>query len=101
MELTNAERETHLNLVADDRNVWHVYSDDPVMQRRLASIGAVVEKEDGTGIHYTLRADQVLLRKGKRKAPPMTEERLRKLQKGRLSALRLSTTEGADEEGDE
>lgn len=101
MELTNAERETHLNLVADDRNTWYVYSDDPVMQRRLEGIGATVVEDDGTGIHYTLRADQVFLRKGKRKAPPMTDERLRKLQEGRLSALRLSTTESADEEGDE
>lgn len=103
MELTTAERETHLNLVADDRNIWHCYSDDPIMQRRLESIGATITKreKDGVGIHYTLRADQVFLRKGKRKSAPMTEAQLRNLQEGRLSGLRLGTSQDADEETDE
>jgi hypothetical protein len=39
-DFTNAERETHLNMVAGDRDIWHVYSDDPVMMARLERIGA-------------------------------------------------------------
>ena len=68
IELTNEERETTLSLVADDRNLWHVFSDDPVMIGRLRRIGATeVEGRKGeTGVHFTLDAGQVLLRKGKR-----------------------------------
>lgn len=65
--LTLQEQETHLNMTADDRGTWYCYTDDPVMIRRLDSIGAeLTKKETYGGCHYVLRADQVLLRKGKR-----------------------------------
>lgn len=71
--LTLAEMETHLNMVADDRSAWHAYSDDPVMQRRLESVGAVLVKvERGGGKHYRLTANQITLRKPPK---PMSEER--------------------------
>lgn len=71
--LTLAEMETHLNLVGDDRNTWHVYSDDPVMMRRLETIGATVTKtEKSGGKHYTLPANQVTLRKPSK---PLSAER--------------------------
>lgn len=81
--LTLTEQETNLNLVADNRGTWHVYSDDPVMQRKFEAIGAVLVREDkyGPGKHYTLRADQVLLRRGKPKRQPLTEEQGRELSK--------------------
>ncbi len=64
MELTNEERETHLNLVAADRSTWHVYSDDPVMQRRLENACAVcVKVEKSGGKHYTLPANHLSFRK--------------------------------------
>ncbi len=67
IKLTLEEQETHLNMTADNRGMWAVYSDDPVMMRRLESIGAqLVREERSGGRHYELRADQVVLRKGKR-----------------------------------
>lgn len=85
MNLTLQEQETHLNLTAEDRGTWHVYSDDPIMQRRLESIGAEITKimADGVDKEYALRADQVLLRKGKRQSAPLSEAQLANLRKGR------------------
>lgn len=60
--LTNEERETHINMVADDRSVWEVYSDDPVMMARLDKIG-VAYKTTAVGKWYRLNAKQVSLRK--------------------------------------
>ena len=75
-DLTNEERETCLSLVADNRLEWTVYSDDPVMIRKLDKIA------DGTayglGMKYTLLAGQVSLRK---KRPPMSEEQREKARK--------------------
>lgn len=64
-ELSNAERETHLNMTADDRSTWIVFTDDPVMMRKL-DVVAESAKAVGAGKEYRLRADQVLIRKGKR-----------------------------------
>lgn len=64
LELSNEERETHLNMTADNRNQWHVYSDDPIMQRRLESVGATLVRvaADGLGKEYTLPANQISFR---------------------------------------
>lgn len=67
MNLTNEERETHLNMVASDRGQWIVFSDDPVMIRRLERIGAEFIRDVGQGKEFRLRSEQVLLRTGKRK----------------------------------
>jgi hypothetical protein len=91
MNLTLEEMETALTMSADDRGTWQVFSDDPVMQRRLEAIGAtpVRTANTGSGKFYTLRADQVLIRTGKRK---MSEAQ--KAQLGdRLRAMR-STPSG-------
>jgi len=69
--MTNAERETHLNLCADDRSTWQVASNDPVLIGRLERIGAELVSVAGETHFYRLRADQVLLRRGKRR---MSEE---------------------------
>lgn len=85
IELTNAERETHLSLIADNRGVWAVYSDDPVMMRKLEGIGArVVKVEYGGGKHYELAANQVTLRKPPK---PMSDARKTQLA-ARLAAMR-------------
>jgi hypothetical protein len=62
------EGETHLNMTADDRQHWQVASNDPVLQARLERIGAVTLSVAGATRFYRLRADQVLLRRGKRTA---------------------------------
>mgnify|MGYP001612907690 FL=1 len=73
-ELSNAERETHLNMMADDRSVWIVFTDDPVLMRKFDTIAEFVEVVGG-GKRYKLRTDQVLLRAGKR---TVSEENRRK-----------------------
>ena len=39
VQLTLAERETHLNMTADDRSTWIVHSDDPWFWRRMDDLG--------------------------------------------------------------
>jgi len=84
IELSLAEQETHLNMVAENRNIWEVCSDDKVMILRLESIGATFVRADGPTKFYTLRADQVVLRAGKRK---MSDEQ-RKQTGDHLRAMR-------------
>lgn len=86
MNLSNEERETHLNMVADDRSIWHISSDDPVMQRKLEKVGATLVSEGfgGTTKFYTLPANQVTIRR----AVVMSEERKAELSK-RMRALHL------------
>lgn len=75
-QLTNEERETHLNLVAANRSQWEVYSDDPVMMAKLDRIAT--GQPYGAGKRYTLRANQVSFRYGKARAPMSDEERFRR-----------------------
>lgn len=84
-----SETETHLNMVADERGVWHVYSDDRVMQVKLEKAGAVLVKEHGDAKWYTLRSDQIVIRKGKRK---MTEEQMRQA-KERMARIHAKRTQ--------
>jgi len=62
--LDPSERETHISMAGDDHTQWLVFSDDPFWQRRLDRIA--VGAPAGAGKMYVLRAEQVLLRKGKR-----------------------------------
>jgi hypothetical protein len=91
VNLTLEEMETALTMCADDRGTWQVFSDDPVMQRRLEAIGATLVRpaNNGIGKFYTLRADQVLLRKGKRELSEDTKAQLA----NRMRAMR-STPSG-------
>jgi hypothetical protein len=95
MELSNAERETHLSMVAQDRSIWHVYSDDPVMLRRIEAIGAKLIRiaADGLGRHYELPANQVSLRNVRK---PMSEEQRARLA-DRMRALRQDTVNTGSE----
>lgn len=87
-ELSNAERETHLNLSADDRSTWEVFSDDPVMMARLDKIAEVAVAVGG-GKRYRLRADQVVLRTGKRRVSEAQRlqmvERLRNMRRATVA----------------
>lgn len=92
--LTLEEMETSIYCNATDRSTWHVYSDDPVWQRRLEAAGAtLVQETHGGGRKYTLRSDQLTLRKGKR---AVSDERKAQLA-ARLRAMRAaSTVQGAE-----
>lgn len=81
--MTNSERETCLNMTADDHSTWLVFSDDPYWMRRLDSIAEFV-RNVGEGKEYRLRADQLTLRRGKRQ---LSEAQRAKLAK-RLAAMR-------------
>jgi len=73
--LSNEERESHFNMVANDRSVYEVFSDDPVVVARLDKICEAYKVTD-TGKHYHLPANQVSLRKPPK---PMSEARRAKL----------------------
>lgn len=65
-ELITDHRETHLNMMAGDHGEWELFSDDPFWMRRLEKIGIKPSEKVGEGNIYKLRADQVLIRVGKR-----------------------------------
>ena len=74
-DLTNAERETHISMCADDRSLWAIGTDDPVMARRFEAVGATLIKVRGTWREYTLPANQISLRKPSK----LTEEQRKAL----------------------
>jgi hypothetical protein len=62
-ELKLTERETCLIMSAADRSCWMIFSDDPVLIKRLESIGATFTHAVGQGRYYSLPASSVTLRK--------------------------------------
>jgi len=85
--LSNEERETHLNMTGDNHKEWAVFTDDPFWIRRLDKIatGTLV----GKGKEYRLEIGQVTIRA---KRAPMSEA-----QKAALAA-RLSTAQAKSED---
>lgn len=77
IDLVPEERETCFNMTGDDHTVFQVFSDDPFWIRRLEKLGAVPTAVVGAGFTYTLRADQLLVRKGKRLVSEEQREALR------------------------
>lgn len=69
-DLTNAERECHLSMMADNHSVWEIYADDPMWVARLDKI-AVAYKTSAIGKWYRLTAGQVSIKKER---PPLSEE---------------------------
>ena len=71
---SQSEQETHLNMAADDRSIWEVFSDDPVMQGRLEKIDATLVRttSNGNGKFYTIPAKQISFRMP---AKPISEEK--------------------------
>lgn len=82
-EIINDHRETHLNMLAHDRRAWEIFTDDPYWIRRLEKMGVQPDEKVGEGFKYTVRADQVLIRKGKRQVSDeqrqIAAERMRRL----------------------
>lgn len=67
---TLAETETALSQSADNRNEWELFTEDAVWQRRMAAMGVAPVRVQGESMWYKLRADQVVIRKGKRAVSP-------------------------------
>lgn len=65
-EIVLDHRETHLNMTADNHGEWEAFTDDPYWIRRMERLGVQPTQKVGEGYKYTLRADQVLVRAGKR-----------------------------------
>lgn len=86
MKVSLEEMETHLNMTADDRGLWHGFSNDPVWQRRWEDAGAIIVKisPDGKSKWYTMTSRQVKFRR------EMTEEK-RRQQAERFRQYRQST----------
>ena len=51
------ERETHLNLISENRSHWIVFTDDPVMIRLFDSKGYEQIKSVGLGFQYKIPAN--------------------------------------------
>lgn len=80
--LTLEEQETVFNIIANDRNKVHVFSDDPIWIARLDKISEAI-RVTGEGKEYILRIDQLVVRKGKKhmsdEQRAAMSERMRKL----------------------
>jgi hypothetical protein len=74
-DLSNEERETHLNMTGDDHGTWTVFSDDPYWVRRLEKIGAELVRETGKGREYRLAANMVTIRKAPKHRKYTAEEK--------------------------
>ncbi|RIK40324.1 MAG: hypothetical protein DCC55_15460 [Chloroflexi bacterium] len=75
------ERETAITQSSEDHSRWEVWTDDPYWQRRLDRIA--IGRPNGSGKAYTLQADQVLLRQGRRQlSATERERRARNLKRG-------------------
>lgn len=67
VDMSLDERETHLNLTAQDRQDgkdWEVYTDDPVMMRKFESLG--IEGKEGMrggGKIYLVPQNQITFRR--------------------------------------
>lgn len=71
---TREETETSFWQNAADRNTWEVFTEDEYWITRLEKAGAVLVGElSGGGRRYTIRGNQLGLRKGQKK--PMSDER--------------------------
>lgn len=84
------EQEVCLSMSLDEPGTWHCYTDSPKMQERLEEVGAVLVRtaKVGPGKFYTLKAEQIVLRKGKKELSPE-----RKAQLGaQLNARRKTTS---------
>jgi len=88
VDLTNAERESHINQCASDRSFWIYFTDDPV---RIAQLDKLVSSGDielitarKEGKEYRILDGQVSIRK---KRKPMSEKQRAAAAK-RLAAAR-------------
>lgn len=87
---TLAETESTLSQTADDRTIWRMYTADPVIIRKMESIGAKLLRnyDDYQGRLYEVKAEQIIFRKGKR---VLSEKQL----KARRSAIKKAQESNA------
>ncbi len=89
MSLTLEEQETIFITCAAERGKWEAFTTDPVWMRRLEKMGAVLVEEHSLSRRYTLRAEQILIRKGKRavseRQRAVAAERMKKIVANRKS----------------
>ena len=53
------ERETHLNMISDDRSHWVVFTDDPIMIRLFDSKHYEKIRSVGLGFEYKIKTDKL------------------------------------------
>lgn len=74
-ELSLEERETNISIMASDRTTVTVYSDDPVMIKRLDRIALSPGKSVGAGKVYVLTSKQLTLKPIRKPASQETREK--------------------------
>ena len=82
-DLSNEERETHLNQSADNRKVWEMATDDPIWIARMEKLGIAPDRTRGETHFYTVPDNQITIRRKRQ----MTDEQRRTIAE-RLSNAR-------------
>lgn len=83
-KLTLEEMETAITQAADDRSKWNVYSDDPLMVKRLQSQGLIGTKvANSTGYEFTLPARWLSIRKPREYSAEQREKMADNMRKAR------------------
>ena len=62
-DLSNEERETHLNQSAADRKTWEMATDDPVWIARMERLGIAPDRTRGATHFYTIPDNQITVRR--------------------------------------
>lgn len=93
LKLTSEEQETHINMSADNRRVWYITSDDPVMVRKFKSIGARLVDVKSETHFFELPENQITLRK---KRVVSAEQRTKLSERARAMRASMSKTEQGD-----
>ena len=62
-DLSNEERETHLNQSAADRKMWEMATDDPVWIARMERLGIAIDYTRGATHFYTIPDNQITVRR--------------------------------------
>jgi len=63
IDLTNEERETHLNQSAANRREWEMATDDPIWIARMEKLGIVPDRKRGQTYFYTIPDNQITVRR--------------------------------------
>lgn len=84
------ETETHLSMVASNRKIWELFTEDIVVQRKMARLGIkpIRETSNGVGKFYSIPSNQISIRRAR--TTTMSEEnkkkaseRMKKMQEAR------------------
>jgi hypothetical protein len=53
------DRETHLNMICEDRTHWIIFTDDPIMQKMFDAKNYEQVKKVGLGVEYKIPVNLV------------------------------------------